>query len=421
MQQFKVKNESNYLAKVVTLGKPRVHSNADRLLCWNIDFNNVITDLSYKEGDVVVYFPALSVINTKILSTLNMYSDSTLNSDTSAKGYMSSNGKVKAQKLRNERSEGLVLKIDVLLGVYGLNNQIEIPASDTLFDTIGDELICWKWETEQEESENKTSTSKPGSPKLSQFLLPNQFRLYTDTAHFKYAVNLFDLNDNVVITSKLHGSSFIGANVLINKPLTRFQRFLNKWFKVEIPTTEYGLIWSSGKPKSKLPKGILGSTRFWKTSNGNYYNADIWRQTLDRITIPKGYSIYGEIVGSGVKKGYDYDVPTGEIDFYVYQITYTNPDGIRHELSWNDVKQFCCKYSLKHVPELYVGRLGNIPGLRNLKKMNSEKVLEVLSDLYLEKDLPNGLPDEGITIMKDDDKIWYKYKSFKFLNYESNQ
>ena len=58
----------NYLAKVVKLKSGRKHSNADRLLCWTIDFQNVITSLDYKEDDIVVYFPVECAINKDFIS-----------------------------------------------------------------------------------------------------------------------------------------------------------------------------------------------------------------------------------------------------------------------------------------------------------------------------------------------------------------
>ena len=51
-----------YCAYVTTIKELRKHSNADRLLCATIFGNNVIVDLSYKEGQKVVYFPVDGVI-----------------------------------------------------------------------------------------------------------------------------------------------------------------------------------------------------------------------------------------------------------------------------------------------------------------------------------------------------------------------
>ena len=47
-----------YCAYITTLKECRKHSNADRLQCTAIFGNNVILDLSYKEGQRVIYFPS---------------------------------------------------------------------------------------------------------------------------------------------------------------------------------------------------------------------------------------------------------------------------------------------------------------------------------------------------------------------------
>lgn len=46
-----------YCGYIVELQKLRKHSNADRLQCVEVFGNNIIVDLSYKEGQRVVFFP----------------------------------------------------------------------------------------------------------------------------------------------------------------------------------------------------------------------------------------------------------------------------------------------------------------------------------------------------------------------------
>jgi len=48
---------NGYCGYITTIKELRKHSNADRLLCATVFGNNVIVDLSYKEGQRVVYFP----------------------------------------------------------------------------------------------------------------------------------------------------------------------------------------------------------------------------------------------------------------------------------------------------------------------------------------------------------------------------
>lgn len=47
-----------YCAYITTLKGLRKHSNADRLQCVEVFGQNVIVDLSYQEGQKVVFFPS---------------------------------------------------------------------------------------------------------------------------------------------------------------------------------------------------------------------------------------------------------------------------------------------------------------------------------------------------------------------------
>ena len=108
---FKIVNDSNYLAKVVQLKEFRKHEGADRLLIWNVNNYEVITDLNYEIGDTVVFFPVECVINPDLLKWLNMFEKKDLNKDE-VKGYVHHSGRVRAIKLRGVVSEGIVIKFD---------------------------------------------------------------------------------------------------------------------------------------------------------------------------------------------------------------------------------------------------------------------------------------------------------------------
>jgi len=70
-----------------------------------------------------------------------------------------------------------------------------------------------------------------------------------------------------------------------------------------------------------------------------------------------------------------------------------------------------------HVPEYYYGPLNNF-----FEFEQPEDLLNALKVTYLEKDLPEGVPDEGICIRNEStDFIAYKLKSFKFLEYETEE
>jgi hypothetical protein len=105
------KANHNYLAKVVELTNLRKHENADRLQCAAIDGNNVITGLDAQNGSLYVYFPLESAINKEFLSWSNSFEDKELNQNKEVKGFFNKKGRVRAIRLRGERSEGYIVPV----------------------------------------------------------------------------------------------------------------------------------------------------------------------------------------------------------------------------------------------------------------------------------------------------------------------
>lgn len=315
------------------------------------------------------------------------------------------------------------------------------------FDTYDDTWICKKYIPKGSEKKTSNNTIR-AKKKITELIVENQFRLHRDTEQFKKNLNRFNPEDIVSITYKLHGTSAVFSNVLVKRILNPFEKFL-RFFKVNIQETKYGNVYSS----IKVIKDVDGKT----VSEKGFYEEDIWKIVNEEIkdNILQGISLYGEIVGylpSGkmIQEQYDYGcnkpvlntmslnrewVPNSyvlgrEYDFYVYRITYTNPEGHVFEFNWQDIKDYCNKYGLKHVPEMYYGILcsyvgfeGNTLNVYNEDEWSST-LLRILTEDYLEKDCSmcrNNVPAEGICIRKESgDKEAYKLKSFRFLKQESD-
>lgn len=396
----------NYLAEVVRIEKLEKHPNADKLQIAVINYNRVITGLSAKEGDIYVYFPLESAIDKDYLSWSNSFEDKTMNHNSEEKGFFNKHGRVRAVKLRGELSEGYIVPASDLSSY--LKTIISEYDVGTQFDSFGDKLLVQKYVPYSKPNlHTGLGSGERPKNKIKDVLVDGQFNFYDPTAHLKKNIHEFDLDDDVVITQKLHGSSFIGSHVLIQRKLSWYEKILKK-FGIQIPETKYGYIWSSGKPKSQLPKG---TSEDWKSPTGNYYSEDIWKFEFDKIKdiLPKGYTIYGEVVGHGVQGKYIYNVPFEErTRLYVYKITITNPDGTVHNMDWESLKKFCDKYLLNYVPELFTGKLMNFG-------LNQDEIIDNLCKTYLDKVLSDGLPDEGICIQNTEDKTWFKLKSPLFL------
>lgn len=219
----------------------------------------------------------------------------------------------------------------------------------------------------------------------------------------------------------------------------------------KIQEFEYGNLYSS--------RTVIKNQYINKEATAGYYGEDIWgivdKEVKDKIE--PGISLYGEIVGflpSGkhIQKGYDYGCDS-VIDFgrhgsttqpshkfLVYRITYTKPDGNVIEFSWQQIKNYCQKYQLEHVKELYFGKASDLrkflitttdQQLEAIVPISNndvwrDEVFKFLQTVYLEKDCKycvNKVPAEGIVVRRDGLETYsaYKLKSKRFLEKESKQ
>lgn len=254
-------------------------------------------------------------------------------------------------------------------------------------------------------------------------------------------INKLDRYDLTVSTTNnffangilIHNTSAVFSNVLVNKELNLKEK-IAKWFGVKIVDKVYDNLYSS--------RSVIKNQYINKDQNGGYYGEDIWAIVNKELEgkIEQGVTLYGEIVGhlpSGraIQKGYDYGcnplVAQNAMDagtrfevgdhckFLVYRITYTKPDGSVIEYSWQQIKEYCKKYSIEHVIEIYHGKAEKW-GLG----IDPEYALGYLSTTFLEKKCEhckNDVPSEGIVIRLDGMPTYsaYKLKSKLFLLYES--
>lgn len=157
----------NYLCKVVQLKGLQKHSNADRLQVVSIDFNNVITGLDAKEGDVYVYFPLECSINLDFLvSTGSLRPKAALDGEPEQKGFFERNGRVKAMRLRGEKSMGYIVPVQSVLdwsGIWDINPECWL---DQEFDTINGKLLVEKYTVPVKGGANTKQGKKPKLSRL---------------------------------------------------------------------------------------------------------------------------------------------------------------------------------------------------------------------------------------------------------------
>lgn len=324
-----------YCGYIVELHNLRKHSNADRLQCVEVFGNNVIVDLSYKEGQKVVFFPVDGRLSDEYAEENNLVRKKDENGNNIG-GYLEpGKNNIKALKLRGEKSEGLVLPIETL-SKYISTDELNVGDKIT---TLNGHLICEKYVPHRTNRVHMGETNK--SKNIS---LKNKypiFKEHEDTEQLMYNKGAFKEGDKCTITLKMHGTSARSSYSIENINIK--QNFLQRLLKRPVKTKqEWAYV--SGTRRTILEDyegGFYGSNEFRHPWH------DFFKDKLE-----KGETVYYEIVGyvneqtpimgtcsnsklkdKELKKLYgdtmefSYGCKSGENKIYVYRMTLTNEDG----------------------------------------------------------------------------------------------
>ena len=274
-----------YKAYIVELPEPRKHTNADRLQCFEVYGQNVITDLKYHEGQKCVYFPVDGQLSERFCEENNLLRKKDADGNNIG-GYMDpSKRNITAIRLRKEKSEGLVLPIEVLSPYCDVTKLVVGQA----ISEFGDEVICRKYipiRRNQRGNGGGKRDERKKKVKTTEFPF---FEPHVDTEQLAYNQDAFHEGDLVYLTRKLHGTSFRVGNTLeeIHKKPTLLQRILHP--------TRKEIVEKKWKVVGGTRKVILDDDY-----SGGYYGSNEFRKKYTEQLapiLPKGVTIYGELVG----------------------------------------------------------------------------------------------------------------------------
>lgn len=172
---------------------------------------------------------------------------------------------------------------------------------------------------------------------------PN-FHVYYKFPNFKNVPQMFTKGDDVQITRKMHGTN-ARYGIVKKRQLSLLDRvkllFGNKWAAYEF---------------------VYGSHNVEKGSDSNgFYDTNVWFDVANKLKIKErlwvhvkknipylgtGYVIYGEIIGAGIQKGYDYGFADHRFLGFDVQI---NGEYLP---ATEAVEEFIAHLDLSHVPIL---------------------------------------------------------------------
>jgi tRNA-binding EMAP/Myf-like protein len=420
----------NYLAQVVELKEVTKHPNADKLQLTTVSGSEVITGLSAKPGDIYIYFPIECQIEHKFLCWSNSYSDSERNQDINKKGMFNKQGRVRMAKIRGVFSNGYIVPVSELeryiQEFYGETIQIDQFFVGASFDSITvdgkSDRFVKKYVRHYPEQSVRKQKTKGNIKKYESKLVEDQFRFHESTVNLRKEVAKVSPVDYISISNKIHGANFVVSKVLVKKKLSLVDK-IAKYFGANIKDSEYGNLYSS--------RSVLKNSNFYNGETPGFYDTDIWKIVSDRLypLLDDGISVYGEVfgftpTGKYIQPGYDYGCPPKELDFVVFKVTVTLPDGNCYVMNHPQMVAYCEKKGIKMPECYYYGRAGDLfPDLDTHNHWH-ENFLKRLEEKYLEKDchLCKGkVPAEGVCISRQVPHQWdcLKLKSKNFLMGES--
>lgn len=296
------------------------HNNAERLEVATVYGFQVITQKGkYKVGDKIIYIPIDSILPANLEAII-------FPADAKVK---LSKSRVRQIRLRGLASQGMIVNPEEVRSIVN-------PDYFTEEQDVRSILGVKKYEPPVREERVNL-----GGPKSRNSKNPHPlFHKYNGLGNIKWFPNMFKDGDQVVIQEKLHGTNARAA-LLPFRPTTLWKKFLTLIKMAPEVEQCYG---SNNVDKSAV-KGK------------GFYSEDVWGNAFKNIDVfsklKLGESVFGEIVGPGIQKGYSYGLK--EHRFVLFDVKRLLPDGSQVWLTPDEVEAFAAERGFEYVPVLYKG------------------------------------------------------------------
>lgn len=308
-----------YKVPFTTIVSVTPHPNADRLEVATVyGFQVIVQKDKYKVGNKIIYIPVDSILPTWLESILFPQG-----SKITIK-----HNRVRQIRIRKLASQGMIVDPQDIVSKV---NPDYLDLEQDLSIILG--------VTKYEPPQRASAGTKQGTPRNKPFENP-RFHKYGGVDNIKWFPAFFD-GKEVVIQEKLHGSccraSFAktAANTLWKKLLRLFGM---------LPKFEY--CYGSNNVQLQERKNYTG-----------FYGEDVYGAVLKKIgafeKLKHGETIFGELIGPGVQKNYDYG--HSEHHFVLFDVKIEKEDGSQEYLDPEQVEIFAKERGFDMVPVLYRG------------------------------------------------------------------
>jgi RNA ligase (TIGR02306 family) len=307
---------SVYKVPLTSILKVEAHPDAHSLdICTVYGFQVVTQKGKYKVGDLAVYIPIDSILDSQLEEQL-FPKDSKITLHKS---------RVRQIRIRKALSQGMLIHPSEFGGLLDIFD----PEED-----LSEVLNITKYEPPQRQGEAR-------EPRLRNRPLENpHFRKYNGVTNIKWTPTRFE-NEEVVIQEKIHGS-----HIRFGKPPYAANTFFKKLKKLFMLAPKYEFSYGSNNVELTNRKGYVG-----------FYGEDIYGACLAKNNavdkVKDGEFVHGEIYGPGIQKNYDYGV--NEHQLIIYDVRVMNEDGTQKWLNPEECEEYARERGFDFVPVIYTG------------------------------------------------------------------
>lgn len=312
--------DPTYKVPYTTILDIQPHTNADRLEIATVyGFQVIVSKGRYKVGDKAIYIPIDSILPDK-LEAIIFPPDSKIKLNK---------GRVRQIRIRKLASQGMLINPSEISSIIN-------PSYLKDEQDLKEILNVVKYEPPAPKMQG------PSGPKNRNKNNDNPlFHQYNGLNNIKWMPDLFKEGEPVVIQEKLHGMNA----------------------RASILPYHANTFWKKVKQRLGLTPAIeecYGSNRVQISGKAGYkgfYDEDLHGKCFKSVDvfnkIKLGETVYGEIIGPGIQKNYDYGLK--ELKFVLFDVKVLQPDGTQRWLTPMEVEIFAFERGFEYVPVLYSG------------------------------------------------------------------
>ena len=354
--------------KVVKITDLEVCPNSDKLSITYVNGKGgyvcVVGRTEFSVGDLAIYIPENSMIPDEIKSSLNNEKIKVEN-------------RIRSIKIRGVVSEGLCLPAKKYLTEEYLKEGAE----------VSEVLKITKYEPPQ-----PSYSGFSGAKGINTSYKNENFPVYEGIERFEKYTKLIPEGTEVVATVKMHGTNFRSGLVSIPKYkqnwIDKLYRFFTGSPRKEYLTGSHNVINKKIKTYKETPHVYLDAAKKYKLAEKAKYLSNYLKDSCGLNHCPD-VVFYGEIIGEGIQKGYDYNISAQDKQIRLFDIMID-----RKYVNDAEFQIYCTLLNLPVVEYIYSGPM----------KLEILKLAETV-DTYGEKKYNR----EGIVIKTKKQRIVLKY------------